>query len=202
MKWKLCDIQSIHPAEYRKYGRLMAESKRQHILRLRNEEDMMRSIAAEMLARQMIAEWCLVPEESITFDTKKSGKPFARGLPVEYSVSHSGRLIACAVDELPVGIDLERIRTVDLTTAKYFCTEKELVYLFQHIPVESDFSQNSDHAVLTRFFNLWTAKEACCKFTGSGISDLNIMKEHQAEEATIWEIQKEYILALVHTKKS
>ena len=200
MEWKVCDIHDISSLDYQKYVLLMTERKRQRILRFRNVEDKMRSIAAEMLARHMIAKRCLVPEESITFDTKKSGKPFARGLPVEYSVSHSGRLIACAVDELPVGIDLERIRPVDLTTAKYFCTEKELVYLFQHVPVESDFSQNADPAVLTRFFKLWASKEACCKFAGSGISDLNVMKEHSIEEATIWEIQKEYILALVNAK--
>lgn len=196
MQWYMCDIRSVRSEDYEKHFRLMCEEKQRRIQRFRSTEDKKRSIAGEMLARRAISKWCAVTEESIILATNQYGKPFAVGLPIEFNISHSENLAVCAVDHYPVGIDIERIRPVDLKIAKCICTDEELVYLFQHIPQESDFAKTPDETTLIRFFELWTTKEAYCKCCGVGIANLELMKECQSDLAMIKKIDKDYILSL------
>lgn len=67
---------------------------------------------------------------------------------------------------------MEEIRPIDLNVSKRICTEDELIYLFSHIPTEQDFVYTTDIEVLTRFFELWTKKEAYAKWVGTGIENI------------------------------
>lgn len=96
----------------------MGRDRKLRVDRFHFEDDKKRTVAGEMLARKAIKEWCKVDAESIVFDKKEYGKPFAAGLAVEFSISHSGNVVVCAVDDEPIGIDVEQIRPVDLAIAK------------------------------------------------------------------------------------
>lgn len=170
MKWDLYDIRGLSAAEYDRYHALMAPEKRRRVDRFRFPDDKKRTIAAELLARRAVAEWCGVDEEGIVFDLGPHLKPFARGLPVEFSVSHSCDLAVCAVDGRPVGIDVEKIRPIDLRVAKRVCTAAELKYLFGRPPEPADFAYAEDPALLERFYTLWTRKEAFGKCGGQGLA--------------------------------
>lgn len=172
MKWYKYDIRDLSSAEYDKWYSVMSEDKKRRVDRFRCVDDKKRTVAGEMLARKSIAEWCGVPEENIVFDTREYGKPFAVGLDVEFNISHSGNMVVCAVDDRPVGIDIEQIRPIDLGIAKRLFTEDELLYLFGHVPDEEDFACTSNHEMLMRFFEIWTAKEAYGKCSGTGVSCL------------------------------
>lgn len=172
MRWYKFDIRDLTAADYGKWYALMNREKQVRVDRFRFEDDKKRSVAGEMLARKAVAEWCGVSAESIVFDKTETGKPYAKGLPVEFNISHSGDMVVCAVDDKPVGIDIEKIRPIDQTIAKRICTDEELVYLFNHTPTEQDFTYTTDQNILTRFFELWTAKEAYGKCLGVGIRDI------------------------------
>lgn len=172
MKWYKYDIRELTSADYAKWYTLMSKDKQAQVDRFRFEDDKKRTVAGEMLARKAIAEWCDVSAESIVFDKTETGKPFVKGLPVEFNISHSGDMVVCVVDDKPVGIDIEKIRPIDLTIAKRICTDEERVYLFNHTPAEQDFTYTTDQNILTRFFELWTAKEAYGKCLGVGIRDI------------------------------
>ena len=170
MKWYKYDIRDLTDAEYNKWYSLMSTDKQHRVDRFRFVDDKKRTVAGEMLARKAIAEWCGIAPESITFGIKEHGKPYAKDLTVEFNISHSGDMVVCAVDNKPIGIDIEQIRPIDLSVAKRICTEEELLYLFGHVPTEQDFTYTTDTKILTRFFELWTAKEAYGKCVGDGIS--------------------------------
>ena len=125
-----------------------------------------------MLARKAIALRCDVPEESIEFGKGEYGKPFAKNLNVEFSVSHSDNLVVCAVSDCPIGIDVEKIRPIDLNIAEEFCSEGELEYIFGGDRKEVGYLACGEDEALTRFFEIWTAKEAYSKFTGRGLGDI------------------------------
>lgn len=169
MKWYKFDIRDLTAADYEKWYALMSKDKQLRVDRFRFVDDKKRTVAGEMLARKATAEWYDITPESIIFGTQKYGKPYAKGIPVEFNISHSGNMVVCAVDNNPIGIDIEQIRPIDLTIAKRICTDEELLYLFDHMPAEQDFVYTTDQGVLTRFFQLWTAKEASGKCLGSGI---------------------------------
>lgn len=169
MKWYRYDIRELTETEYQKWYSLMSAEKKARVDRFRQPDDKKRTVAGEMLARKAIAQWCGVEAESIKFDTAEHGKPFAVGLDVEINISHSGNMVVCAVSDQPVGIDIELIRPVDLRTAKHFCTPEDLEYLFGHTPSEEEFIKTEEEAILHRFFQIWTVKEAYCKWSGIGI---------------------------------
>lgn len=174
MKWYKYDIRNLSDVEYDKWYSLMSEEKQRRVDGFRFVDDKKRTVAGEMLARKAIAEWCGVSVEGILFEKHEYGKPFAVGLDVEFNISHSEDMVVCAVNDKPVGIDIEKIRPIDLSIAKRICTERELLYLFGHVPIEEDFVGASNHEILTRFFEIWTAKEAYGKCIGKGISCLDI----------------------------
>lgn len=82
------------------------------------------------------------------------GKPYLPGGP-EFSISHSHGLAACAIEAVPVGLDIERVREFTAGMIKKICTEKELLLT------------GGDSRLLTQ---LWTCKESHMKLTGRGFS--------------------------------
>lgn len=170
MKWYKFDIRDLRDIDYKKWYLLMNPDKKYRVDRFRFEDDKKRTVAGEMLARKAISEWCGVAPENIAFSTKEYGKPYAIGLDVEFNVSHSGDIVVCAIDDYPIGIDVEIIRPIDLSISKRFCNKEDLYYLFGHEPTEEDFVYTDEIDILTRFFEIWTKKEAHFKCLGTGLS--------------------------------
>ena len=172
MKWYKYNINELTQAQYDEWYSLMSEQKRHRVDKLSFEKDKKLSVAADMLSKKAIADFCSVEPHSVVLTQKDSGKPFADELDVEFSVSHSGDIAVCAVSDKPLGIDIERIRPVDLKVARRVCSSVELQYIFGYTPKEQDFVFTTDSAILIRFFEIWTSKEAYVKFKGTGIRDI------------------------------
>lgn len=89
---------------------------------------------------------------------ESNGKPFFEDYPDFYfNISHSENLIAVAVADSPVGVDIEKKRDANLKIAQRFFSERE-----------KDFVKDSDS-----FFYVWTRKEALLKKTGEGLKDIS-----------------------------
>jgi phosphopantetheinyl transferase len=72
------------------------------------------------------------------------------------SISHSRGVAAAAIDDAPVGIDVERLRDLDEHVAKHFMTEDEIASMQQC-------------AITHRVLHWWCAKEAAWKQQGGEI---------------------------------
>ena len=171
MKLYKYDIRDMNKSEYEKWFALMDEEKQNKVNRFRFDDDKKRTVSGEMLARKAISELCGVPEEKIIFGKTEKGKPFAENIDVHFNISHSGNFVVCAADKKSIGVDIEEIRPVKLSVAKRVYTQDELCYLFGYTPTDDDFNKTPDSQMLIRFFELWTAKEALLKYTGTGIVD-------------------------------
>lgn len=175
MKWGQFDIRNLSQDDYVRWYSVMSREKQQRVDRFRCVDDRKRTVAGDMLARLFIAEWCGISAESVRFDQNKFGKPFARDLPVEFNISHSGNIVVCAVDNMPVGIDVEQIRPIDMNVVNHICCPDELKYIFGQTLYDADCAINDNPEMLARFFEIWTAKEAYCKCLGTGITDLKLI---------------------------
>ena len=82
----------------------------------------------------------------------KYGKPLSDDK--FFNISHSHGYIALVIDEVPVGIDIEKIREADDDLRNYISNDDEKKY------IHDDAS----------FFEIWTNKEALVKANGNGIS--------------------------------
>lgn len=91
------------------------------------------------------------------------GKPFLPNAPA-FSLSHSGRWIACAVSRHdPVGIDLETFTRLG--------DYRDLLPAVAHPAERRCIGEAMPHERLPLFQRCWTRKEAILKATGVGLTD-------------------------------
>ena len=99
------------------------------------------------------------------------GKPYLAGGPY-FSISHCKEGIAVALDDEPIGIDIESIRHAD----------EELIRRTMNEIEQQQIHSNRD------FTRLWTQKEAVVKMLGTGIESFeqlqNILSESRDHEIT------------------
>ncbi len=162
MKWFKANINDTKCSEFLYFYNLMTDKRKAEIKSLRSDTDKKLSIAGEMLAKKGISELSGISVSDIIIDKDKSGRPYAQDTDCYISISHSGEYAVCAVDIKPVGIDIEKIREVNIKTAKRFCNKEEL-----------EFINNSDNAL--NFFKIWTAKEAEFKKRDESNSDFKLI---------------------------
>lgn len=93
-----------------------------------------------------------VPED---FLEGEKGKPYLKGHPVHFNVSHSELLWLCMVGESPCGIDIQQEKDCGYERiAERHFNEAEQLYVKRE--------------GISGFFKLWTVKEAYGKYTGQG----------------------------------
>lgn len=196
MKFYQYNIRDLSDDNYIRYYSLMSEEKRRRVNRFRFEDDKKRTVVGEMLVRRAISKWRSVPEDSIVFAIAEHGKPYAKDLNVEFNISHSADIVVCVVDDNPVGVDIEKIRSVDLNTAKRIFKEEEIQYIFGCAPDVEDYNHYISDAVLQRFFEIWTKKEAYGKFLGVGI-----FAESNTDAALATSTENGYCISIATSKK-
>ncbi len=138
---------------------LMTPQKLARVQAFPREDDRLRSITAEFIARSAVARFLSVPESEVIIDQRESGQPFVRAFPCHISLSHSGHLAMAAVSSRPVGADIEVITDRGSRLTGRVCCAAEQEY----ICAGGSFNPQ-------RFFAVWTAKEAVLKHSGRGLS--------------------------------
>ncbi len=133
--------------------------KRARVLRMRHDSDKALALTAHRLlcyAVKTVHGLVLQPEN---FALEPQGKPYLSAYPdIHFSISHSGSMAMCALDDSPVGADIEKLRDVGAGVAERVMTADELrVY-----------ANTSDKQSF--FFQVWTLKEAYIKYRGEGLS--------------------------------
>ena len=133
----------------------MAFCERRFPARVRRAEKMPPDTAAHCLAAgALIAGVLHLHEDALR--AGQYGKPCAPG--VFFSLSHSGGYALLAAAESDVGADLERVRPAPERVAARVFTPDEQRWL----------AGSTDYD--TRFFTLWTLKEALLKACGRGLT--------------------------------
>ncbi len=90
------------------------------------------------------------------------GKPYLEGIPLFFSLSHSGEYVLCAVSEKDIGADIQKMQPVDYgKLAGRFYAREECSLLEQC-------ATNEEGQVL--FYRLWARKESLGKLTGQGVA--------------------------------
>ena len=106
-----------------------------------------RSQARELLALAAAEVWGLASLPEIS--RRKGGKPFFpeyEGL--QFNLSHSGEFALCALDEAPVGVDIQIVKAWRPALPRRVCSQLELDWLEAQPEFWPSFAQ------------LWTLKES------------------------------------------
>jgi len=139
-----------------------------------NEERRIQHLAVRLLFKLMMPAADL--NQLVMAD---NGKPYLIGLPFHFSFSHCKGYAACAVDDKPIGIDIEIIHPRISKVAHKFLNDSEKAMI-------ADLEQMDQ---LNQLAFLWAAKEAMYKkYEQLGIDfakDFNILELTKGDRGTI-----------------
>ncbi|KRF09962.1 hypothetical protein ASG93_18665 [Paenibacillus sp. Soil787] len=139
----------------------LSREKQSKVRRMLKYDDAVRSLMGELLVKYAIGSMTNLPWHQIRFGMNAYGKPHLDGTDsVYFNVSHSGDWVVCAIDSDAVGIDVEKIHSMDMQIALQFFSAAEYEQLMT-LP--------SSHR-LAYFFDIWTLKESLIKADGRGLS--------------------------------
>ena len=136
---------------------LVSQTRRDKIDFYRFEKDKKLSAGAYLLLKKMLqAEDIANP----VFKTEKYGKTYISNCEnIYFNLSHSGKMVLCAISDMEVGADIEIIDAeIDLNIAKNFFYNRE----YESIMNAQDPADE--------FFRYWVLKESYMKYTGLGMN--------------------------------
>ncbi len=135
----------------------LSEERNLKIYSQKQAEKRKQSFGAGLLLREVLLRHG-VSEKAVYVG--QNGKPMVE--KISFNISHSGKMVACAVSDKPVGCDVEEIKAVPEGMVARFFSDGERRYL----------QEFEGEAYQEAFFRLWTMKESYAKMTGEGMSRL------------------------------
>ena len=119
------------------------------------------SLASQVLLRYAAAKTLGKPMHNVCIRYTGRGRPTLPGTGLFGSISHTDGLCVCALCDVPVGVDAERIRPYSARVAARVFSEEEKRLL-----------ERSEDADKT-FFEVWTKRESFVKCLGTGLADIS-----------------------------
>lgn len=151
----------MEECEYHQLLQSVGEKKRKRVERFCFKEDAYRTLLAEILIRTIVCRKFEVMNREIEIVADAYGKPAIHTMSdFSFNLSHAGEWVVCAVHQLPIGIDIEKIMPVDFDIAMRFFSQEEYQFL----------QAKAGEPKLHYFYDLWTLKESYLKAVGKGLS--------------------------------
>jgi 4'-phosphopantetheinyl transferase len=151
----------VSEREYDALSRLLDEAARTRLGKFFKKEDALRSLYGEILVRSRLAERLGTGIRDLVLEKTAFGKPFLPRSPdLHFNLSHSGDWACCAIDSMKLGIDVEKMKPIDMKIADRFFSEREAAGLFSKPEADR----------LKCFYDIWTLKESYIKAIGKGLS--------------------------------
>lgn len=141
LKVYLLDYRAL-PLSFLMDSKYLSELEKISFEKYKNENVKKEKIVSAILKNKYIGDYHL----------NEYGKPISNNK--YFNISHSDGYIALAIDEVPVGIDIENIRIAEEDLRNYISNDEEKKYI------------HDDES----FFEVWTNKEALVKANGNGIN--------------------------------
>ena len=128
-----------------------------------------RFIAGRWLARTMLSGLMNCPAAEIPISLPSNGRPaLGAGSPWSFNISHSGDVVACAVADVPVGVDVERVNS----HRDMLGIARECFHPSEVEEVEARLFAGMQGEAAERFTVYWTLKEAYMKRLGRGLGSM------------------------------
>ncbi len=131
--------------------------RRQQALRFSHEEGRRQCVAAyRLLMHALKTEYGIT--ENVEFGYEVGGKPYIEGHEtIHFNLSHCRSAVACAIDDKPIGVDIEAVRPFKDSLARHVLSPSE----YEKAIASADPAYE--------FTRLWTMKESLLKLTGRGL---------------------------------
>lgn len=148
------------PEEVQRLLNLVPEEQKVEALKFKHTFGQFATLKSFLMLKELLVDNELVtPDNPLHFELNPHGKPHLADYPdVHFNISHCPKAIAVGVDNVPIGVDVERFVTPSESLLYYCMNDDEIQQV-----------QQSEHPDQT-FAALWTKKEALFKLRGTGIT--------------------------------
>jgi len=123
------EINEIDDLKLKRCFKSIKSFKQDKIKSLANDELKRESIVGEYLLIKGLKQFFNIDYNNIEIIKNSKGKPFIKDKNIYFSISHTDNFVVCALSNKEIGIDVEKIKEVNLKTIKLFASERERNYI-------------------------------------------------------------------------
>jgi 4'-phosphopantetheinyl transferase len=166
IKIAICNVKDL---ELEKAIKKVSKKRREKVSKYRFLKDKKLSCGAQLLLNKMLSEEDISSPE---YAEDYYHKPYIINHEIEFNISHSKEMVACALSDKNVGIDIEYVdKNIDLNIAKHYFYDGEYEKITKSPDKEDE------------FFKYWVLKESFMKYTSLGfnleLNEFNINIEYE-----------------------
>jgi 4'-phosphopantetheinyl transferase len=166
------DYQNVSVFE-KKFNSL-SDYRKKKVSEKKQRQNQLQSLVGGILLQKLLADNYDLDEKSLLYQENNDGKAYINSdNNIFFNISHSEHLVACAVSENQIGIDIEKFRKINFDIAERFFHKDELAFL-------KSISLKKEREEI--FFHIWTQKEAYAKCVGKSL--LSIIENFNSLEIT------------------
>ena len=151
----LFDVSKVD-IDIKDYECLISRYRQIKVNNCKNYRDKLLSLFAEILLNYGVNQSFPHMKIPAVYKISPNGMPYFDDEKVTFSLSHSGDYAVCAISNDEIGVDIQKIRDINLKISKKVFTKSENTVLSS--------SQNKTN----EFFRLWVLKESYMKAKGLG----------------------------------
>ncbi|WP_428912486.1 4'-phosphopantetheinyl transferase family protein [Niallia sp. Krafla_26] len=154
-------IQNVHQEQFNHMLELISEKEKQKVYKYHHYQDAVRYLIGRLMIRYCIKDKLEIPNGEISIERNHYGKPFITShRQFHFNVSHTDEWVVCATDYQEIGIDIEKVKPININSIMNSFSEIEKRDL-NRITVSEE--------KLDYFYDLWTLKESYVKALGQGL---------------------------------
>lgn len=186
--------EASHDDELERFTALLSSGKQAAIRGIRSAAKRRAVLVSELIVRSAIYRTCGISNKEILFAANAYHKPLLLNkTDFHFNISHSEDAASVMISNVPVGIDIEKLRMIDDgRISGRFYTTKEISYINE---------AQEDEERRRRFFMIWTRKEAYIKCVGKGLliplRSFDVLSEEM--DAKTQTFQKDGYIVSFHT---
>ena len=152
------NINNYSIKDYKFFYKILDSKDKLKINKLINIRDKKSTILSRILLLKILKEKYNLNLHKLSFTYNKFGKPFINN--VYFNISHSYDYVCVVASNKEIGIDIEKIRKININICNFFSTENEKNYIIN--------SKNQ----YKNLFKIFCLKEAYFKMLGSDLSKI------------------------------
>lgn len=194
MHYRINDnLSEVTPELFARLLSEVSEQRREKVMAYKHESGRVQSLMAYVTLKDLLHEqYGFLGNPMLIIG--EHDKPSLSHSNLQISISHCSKGVAAAVDERPVGIDIERIQSsVKDDLCRYVLNEREYASILASDKPEVEFTR------------LWTMKEALLKLKGTGLvasAELKdiLLNTEQYNFKTIINEDREWVMSVCSIK--
>ena len=136
----------------------LSDARKQRIVAVKQPDDKQRALAVELLLCFALKNEHPDIHLPAAYHYDGNGKPVSDMDGIHFSLSHSGRYVACAIASNPIGVDIQWQKETNQKTIEKVLTKNQLDMIRTMPPKKQQ----------DAYYDFWCLKEALFKVTGEG----------------------------------